>query len=336
MEPTTCRFSWKSACALVATAVFSLTGVARAADGAGTTNELTTVGQLNAARRPQGVPLDYVITPDGFFSPACVQQVRKDETVHADGGIETANGAVRRPAACTWPHYRFDGVRVEPNGAATMPPIRTVRDSISGWVEDASFVSFANIGRLDGVWHVPSEPVEKSGQGLMLFTGLSNTAQSFHLHPMISFREKEGWTASSWSGYINGVDYYSTPVSVNVGDLMVSHIECKADTAAGGCDKWSVRIIDIDTNATSELSAIEFGFPLQEAYGGVLQGVSISNCHQFPASSPVSFSSITLVGTDHNVVNPVWRREIPWNSTDVAPKCGYNVSANGGIVNLSY
>lgn len=37
--------------------------------------------ERNLGTRPAGVPADYVITPFGYFSPACVQQIHSGDQV---------------------------------------------------------------------------------------------------------------------------------------------------------------------------------------------------------------------------------------------------------------
>ena len=48
---------------------------------------LTAVGDLPANARPQGVPLNYVVTPNGLFHPSCVIAVAEGEKLTASGAV---------------------------------------------------------------------------------------------------------------------------------------------------------------------------------------------------------------------------------------------------------
>jgi hypothetical protein len=47
---------------------------------------------LSPAHRPAGVPVDYVLTHNGFFHPSCVVTVASDEVVGADLVIRGLDG----------------------------------------------------------------------------------------------------------------------------------------------------------------------------------------------------------------------------------------------------
>ena len=48
---------------------------------------LTTVGSVPEARRPAGVPPEYVVTPNGLFHPSCVIEVQDGERLSASGAV---------------------------------------------------------------------------------------------------------------------------------------------------------------------------------------------------------------------------------------------------------
>src|SRR5262252_937513 len=86
---------------------------------------LTTVGDLAAPTRPAGVPLNYVVTPNGFFHPSCVIAVADSDTVAADGNVVHADGSVSAVAACAYPRFGAQGQRVG-EGAA--------QPDYNGWI----------------------------------------------------------------------------------------------------------------------------------------------------------------------------------------------------------
>ena len=52
------------------------------------------------------MPLDYVVTPNGFFHPSCVVQLGEDDELAPDGNVRHADGSARKVAACG--HASFD------------------------------------------------------------------------------------------------------------------------------------------------------------------------------------------------------------------------------------
>jgi hypothetical protein len=334
MKPSTQRISWKSACALVVMAVFGACGATLAADNAAQTFTPKAVGEFEASVRPQGVPTDYVVTPNGFFSPSCVQRVEEGETLHADGSIEAANGLVRKPALCTQPHYRFDGSRVEPNGSFSMPPIQARQPTINGWVEDANYSSSVNIGKLVATWKVPSTPTNQSGQTDYFFPGLEQlpTVQSI-LQPVLGYGAFSGtvWTLSSWNCCVSGTTYYSGPINVSVGDTILGTTQCQA---ANSCSTWKVISKDVTKNTSTTLTTSPYG-NLRWVFGGVMEVYGVSSCSQLPASSPLTYSSIAVYNTAFTKISSTpWGADYPVGST--SPQCNYNVSTTSSSVTLRY
>ena len=336
MKPSTqWRISWKSACALVVMAVFGACGAAFAADNATTAFTPKSLSEFNANLRPQGIPTDYVVTPNGFFSPSCVQRVEEGETLHADGSIEAANGTVRTPAACTQAHFRFDGTRVEPNGSFAMPPIEAVRKpTINGWVEDANYSSSVNIGKIVATWKVPKTPTNQSGQTDYFFPGLEQlpTVESI-LQPVLGYDAFSGtvWTLSSWNCCVSGTTYYSGPINVNAGDTILGTTQCKA---ANNCGTWTITSKDVTKNTSTTLTTNPYG-NLLWVFGGVMEVYGVSSCNELPASSPLTYSSIAVYNTAFTkITNTPWGADYPVGST--SPQCSYNVSTTSTSVTLRY
>lgn len=334
MKPFTQRIMWKSACALVVMAVFGTCGAALAAEDAVQTFTPKAVGEFEASQRPQGVPTNYVVTPNGFFSPSCVQRVEESETLHADGSIESANGLVHKPAACTQAHYRFDGSRVEPNGSFTLPPIQARQPTINGWVEDANYSSSVNIGKIVATWKVPSTPTNQSGQTDYFFPGLEQlpTVESI-LQPVLGYGAFSGtvWTLSSWNCCVSGTTYYSGPINVKAGDTILGTTQCKA---ANSCSTWTITSKDVTTNTSTTLTTSPYG-NLRWVFGGVLEVYGVSSCNQLPASSPLTYSSIAVYNTAFTKISSTpWGADYPVGST--SPQCNYNVSTTSSTVTLRY
>lgn len=336
MKPSTQqRISWRSACALIVVTVLGACGMSFAADSASQAFTPKAISEFATHLRPQGVPTDYVVTPNGFFPPSCVQRVADNETLHADGSIESPNGVVRKPAACTQPHYRFDGTRVEPNGSFFMPAIQASRKpTINGWVEDANYDSSVNIGKLVATWKVPSTPTNQSGQTDYFFPGLEQlpNVESI-LQPVLGYDAFSGtvWTLSSWNCCVSGTTYYSGPINVNVGDTILGTTQCKA---ANSCSTWTITSKDVTTGKSTTLSTNPYG-NLLWVFGGVMEVYGVSSCNELPASSPLTYTSIAVYNTAFSKISSTpWGADYPVGST--SPQCNYNVSTTSSSVTLRY
>lgn len=150
---------------------------AHADEAAAAPRQLTTVASLDRAARPANVPLDYVVTPNGYFSPACVQVIHQNETLRTDGSILQKNGAVRSAAKCDRPHFDRAGhsIAATANGPVQAQSASgTVEPTYTGWIESANYNNGSNVGRLRATWRVPSVPGDAQNQTVFFFPAWSN------------------------------------------------------------------------------------------------------------------------------------------------------------------
>jgi hypothetical protein len=327
---------WAGTCMFVVMSFFGMSGAVLAADSVVTAVTPKAVSEFDASQRPQDVPADYVVTPNGFFSPSCVQPVHDGEKLHANGSIEAADGSIRQPAACTQPHYRFDGTRVNPDGSFLLPAIHArANPTINGWVEDANYESSVNIGKIVATWTVPKTPTKQSGQTDYFFPGLEQNDSNPEsiLQPVLGYGAFSGtvWTLSSWNCCVSGTTYYSGPISVNVGDKIVGTTACEAKNS---CGTWDITSEDATTNKSTTLKTDPYG-NLLWVFGGVMEVYGVSSCNELPASSPLAYSSIGVYNTGFGQIsNPPWTKDYPIGSG--TPQCGYSISTTASSVTLSY
>ncbi|MGH3165496.1 MAG: hypothetical protein ACRDN0_06325, partial [Trebonia sp.] len=156
-----------SAAASAVSATPAAAAVASSASSSGVT--------LTVQARPASVPANYVVTPDGYFDPACVYQVNANQTLVRDGAkmaivtipasaAKTSKDMAMQPAAgqsrakpaysvtaneiaaapkvgaCTHPRYNLNGTRV-PQSRQADAPVMGSEPTINGWVEDANTTS---------------------------------------------------------------------------------------------------------------------------------------------------------------------------------------------------
>jgi hypothetical protein len=339
MKPFAIRCtSWIGKWMLAAVALAGLTGIANAADNSTPQAALTTVNALAPSLRPQNVPLDYVVTPDGYFAAACVQAVHAGEKVHRDGSIEAADGSVRKPATCTQPHYTQSGARIEANGNASWPAAKKPPASgYSGWFLTAYYTTSTGVGSISANWVVPSSPSKTTDQVDYFFPGLEQSesdAESI-LQPVLGYNAFSGsgvslWTLSSWNCCVSGTTYYSGPVNTAAGDQIYGIVTA---TCNGGSDCATITSTD-ETNGQSTTLQTDPYAALTWVFGGTLEAYNISSCSLLPASKSVVFSGIKVADQNGNTISQSWT---PWNVIgSSSPQCNYGISSSTSSVTLDY
>jgi hypothetical protein len=329
------RASWLGSLML---AVLSLAGVAHAADDAKPQAILTSVSSLSPEARPQNVPLDYVITPNGYFDASCVQAVQPGERVRADGSIEARDGSLRKPAACTQPHYAQNGTRIDPNGETSAPASqRQPASGYSGWFLTAYYTTSSGVGSISANWVVPSSPSKTTNQVDYFFPGLEQSesdAESI-LQPVLGYNAFSGsgvslWTLSSWNCCVSGTTYYSGPVNTAAGDQIYGIVTATCDS---GSNCATITSTDETNGHTTTLKTNPYA-ALTWVFGGTLEAYNISSCSLLPASKSVVYSGIQVKDMSGNTISQSWT---PWNVIgSSSPQCGYGISTTTSSVTLDY
>lgn len=297
------------------------------------------------ARIPANVPRDYVVTPDGFFHPSCVQSVAPGETVRADGTIARRDGSTKSVAPCVHVHYAADGTALAPN-AAPLPPTAAPSEpaDIEGWVVYASYsVPEANAAtRLAADMSVPSAPVTQSGQVVYFFPGLED-GQNVEtiLQPVLGWNafNDDGWTIASWNCCMNGHVWHSSAVRVDSGDTLYGLIS-SSSCSGNVCDDWSVLTRDLDSGRDTTLDTSSYGQAFSWIFGAVLEAYGITDCGNLPENGTAEFSRIAV----HTLTAPIaGTMQLPaWQQTVLpnTPDCGYSASphpkANSPQITLGY
>jgi hypothetical protein len=138
---------------------------------------------LSPARKPAGVPADYVLTHSGFFHPSCVVTVRPDETVGADRVIRGMDGTEHALfAPCAYPRYSARGVPIaEVDSAAGRaphaPPVEPAPATYDGYIVYYVYDGSLSPGTaLSTQWTVPLAPTETADQDIAFFNDILTTA----------------------------------------------------------------------------------------------------------------------------------------------------------------
>lgn len=318
----------------VAIVAVSTTGRVEAAQASVPTHELTKVASMAPDRKPPGVPDDYVITPNGYFSPTCVAIVHAGDKLKANGLIQRASGIAEKPQACGKPNFTLQGVRVEANGQRATLSNAGTNPEKTGWVQAASYTNSTPVGRIVASWAVPSNPTNHSNQTIYFFPGLEQlpNVQSI-LQPVLGWNGygDNAWTLASWNCCVDGTTFHSDPIAANAGDEVVgdTYSTCAAGQA---CSTWKIDSRNTTTGQTSSLTTDPYA-DLTWVFAGVLEVYNVSTCDEYPGG-PITFHDVQVYDRNNNLVaNP------PWSGADTSgidPQCNYGLSTTPTSATIAY
>ena len=301
--------------------------------------QLTTVGSLSEASRPANVPLDYVVTPNGYFSPDCVQTIHAGESLRADASIRQSNGTIRPSVKCGRAHFDRQGHSIAPTSAGSLPSTAASgpkQPTYTGWIESVNYENGSNVGRLQASWTVPSAPNNVAGQTVFFFPGLEQTpnVQSI-LQPVLGFNGfgDNAWTIASWNCCVAGTTTHTDPASVSPGDQILGDMYSLCGVGVYDCGSWSIVTQDTTNGQSVTLNTAPQG-ELQWVFGGTLEVYGVSTCDQLPPQAMTQFSGVTVWDTNGNVLSPSWQGG--YASSSISPQCNYNLAVDPSDVYLYY
>jgi hypothetical protein len=298
------------------------------------TLQLTRVGSMPTTAKPAGIPDDYVVTPNGYFSPDCVATVHAGDQLQKNGLIKRASGATEKAATCGKANYTLQGERVEADGRRTLRSEVTPPPEQSGWVQSANYASSKPIGRIVATWTVPSAPSTKDDQVIYFFPGLEQlpNVQSI-LQPVLGWNGygDKAWTLASWNCCVDGTTFHSDPVPARAGDTVVgdTYSTCAAGQA---CSTWKIDSRNTTTGQTSSLTTNPYA-DLTWVFGGVLEVYNVSTCGEYPGG-PITFRNIEVYDRDNTrVASPPWQGS---DTSGINPQCNYGLNTTATSATISY
>lgn len=322
---------------LVAGLAFQLGGAVAATPRSIALGEPTGVDTI--AHAPASVPRDYVITPNGFFHPSCVQRIESDETLEANGAIVRADGTMRRVPECAYPHYAADGTRIARDD---VPPLQAMYAGLStppqinGWVAYASYVlpstNAALFIRAD--MSVPNPPTIHSGQVDYFFPGFEDLeAVQTIVQPVLGWNafNDNGWTIASWNCCLNGETWHSPPIAVQAGVTLEGRVT-GSNCTGSVCTDWTIVTSDPANSHDTTLNTSGYGQVFDWVFGAVLEAYGISQCGELPASGVEEFSRITVRALRPSASGGAGQGPA-WDPTIIpsSPNCGYSVTPHPQI-----
>lgn len=299
-----------------ALAAIGLIGPAAAAPA-----KLTTVGDASPAVRPPGVPLDYVVTPNGLFHPSCVIQVEEDETLAANGDVIRPDGSTVAATACPYPRYNALGQSPE----------------FSGWI--AASDSDSNVtppaSEMVATFIVPSAPTGKVGQVLYYFPGLEDGgAVQTILQPVLAWNGfSDGvWTMTNWNCCKNGKTWHGPTIPASPGHK-IKGLMRGSNCTGNVCANWQITSVNKATGQKTKFNTESYGQAFDWYFGGAKEAYFVTQCSHFPANGSIKFSGIRVYdmsGVESTPTN--------WGSfvAGGAPSCNYVVNTTQHTTTITF
>lgn len=294
--------------------------------------------------RPAAVPPGYVITPFGYFHPSCVVHLAQGDELRPDQHvIRHANGTTTNMTACSYPHYRADGEKVNGDERGISNP-----DISHAWIEYGAVTptsvggrDYASFGELFAEWSVPPTPTSNDGQTLYFFPGVEDLQDVVTIiQPVLGWNADfaSAWGVASWNCCESGTTYEATPEPVSSGDTILGYLFDNCATGSRSCSSWDIVTWDLQNGKFSELlDTSNFGQTFNWAFGGVLEVYNIVQCSDYPSndgyygSHAISFNEVGLYDDAFSQIpNPQWT--IHNISGGLTPQCSYGGSVPPQVI----
>jgi hypothetical protein len=261
-----------------------------------------------------------VLTPGGYRHPSLVHRVEPRHAVHFSEG-KTRLKNLDTSAMIDLPEHKIQPGDVPGFG--------------SGWIADAFWLNATGnpVTSFKTTWRVPPAPLTNSGQTIYLFNGIdpANPSQAI-LQPVLQWGPSHAgggafWSVASWYVLGNGQAFFTGPVQVNPGQVLVGVMTLTGQ--ANGLFSYQ-----------SEFQGIaETQLPVQNVpelvwCNETLEAYNITACSDYPATDLTAMQSIDLrTGNTTPTVD--------WTPQDKVTDCGQHTvvaidSASGGEVDLYY
>lgn len=309
-------------------ATLALAGLARAEIA-----PLARVADMSAAARPAGVPLDYVITPAGYFHATCVVQLDDGEQLTPEGDVLQRDRSVRNVAACRHASFDLRGARhaIEPQGLEARPAAA----SFSGWYADSQSSATPPASQMTADWIVPAAPSSHVGQTLYFFPGLEASPNVVTiLQPVLGWNSYSNgtWTMANWNCCKSGTVYTGNPITVRPGDQIHGAMTGSGCTRTSPCTRWTITSTDQTTGQSTTLNTVSYGQLFNWYFGGVMEVYGVSACAQLPASGSITFTNVRVYDTSNVLVQPTWHSVVASN----APRCATVVNASTSQTQITF
>jgi len=261
-----------------------------------------------------------VLTPGGFRHPSLVHRVEAGHAVHFSEG-KTRLKNLATSAMIDVPEHKIQPGDVPGFG--------------SGWIVDAFWLNNTGnpVTSFKTTWRVPPAPSTSSGQTIFLFNGIDPVVPTQAiLQPVLQWGPSQAgggpfWSVASWYVMGNGQAFFTPPVAVNSGDVLVGVMTLTGQ--ANGLFSYQSEFQGIPETALPVQNVAELAWCNE-----TLEAYHITACSDYPSTDLTPMQSIDLrTGNTTPAVH--------WTPQDRVTDCGQHTvvaidSAAGGEVHLYY
>ena len=261
-----------------------------------------------------------VLTPGGYRHPSLVH--------HVDAGhaVQFTEGRAQLRNLATDALIELSQHMIQPG---------EVPGFGNGWIADAFWLNSTGnpVTSFKTTWQVPPPPATNSGQTIFLFNGIDpvNPSQAI-LQPVLQWGPSHAgggafWSVASWYVLGNGQAFFTTPVPVNPGDVLVGLMTLTGQS--NGLFSYRVEFQGIPGTQLPVQNIAELVWCNE-----TLEAYNINACSDYPNTDLTAMQSIQLQTGD---TTP----NVNWTPQDNVTDCGQHAvvainSANGGEVDLYY
>jgi hypothetical protein len=243
------------------------------------------------------------LTPFGYAPIQCIYKADEQSSIETlkDGSLKIRGreGEINIPP-CPYNWLKDDVLKRFNNKTQSQAKLP------NGWAAYVYYPTKSPVTVFNGVWPVPSPPVQTDSQTLFLFTGLQNEYKTGQpgasltiIQPVLQYGLSEAgggpnyYIASWFVGAGNAV--YSPLKEVKTGSVIVGNM-------TGSGNTWSIVSYDTQSKQTSSINVNTgdnelYAFVTLEVYG-------VSSCNDYPNGS-TTFSSLSLK-TSGGQATPKW------------------------------
>jgi hypothetical protein len=207
------------------------------------------------------------------------------------------------------------------------------------YATDTTYTTSGSLGEISAEWTVPSNPPNPDSNDIFylwdgLLGGTTYSGCAYVIQPVIQwgYNSRYGgayYTMATW--YINDNDnnvYYSSPVGIFAGDSITGYAQSDDDCTNGVCTGWSLQISDTTQSTNTGFTCNDDSDVCGQIYQTAIISLELSDVtscsNDMPASSGVTFSSITVRNTAGSDVSVAWT---PYPATGSYGPCNANVSS---------
>ncbi|MGZ6662319.1 MAG: hypothetical protein ACXVHL_33885, partial [Solirubrobacteraceae bacterium] len=275
---------------------------------------------------------DMVLTPGGLRPKSMVYKVEPGQV------LDGSDGRLRRLSASGEVLEDFGVLEARPGDRPLMPdqvahPPAVASAFGSGWIAYAYWNNGTGtpLSSFATTWTVPPAPRTQSRQLIYLFNGIQNSTMIFQ--PVLQWGNNgvfggNHWCVATWyADGMFGLQFHSTPVNVNAGDVLTGVMTLTGQSSQGFSYNGEFQGIANSGYPITNQQELTSAAEVLECYG-------ICACSDYPDSPETAMSSISIQ-------TGATRPPLSWTAVDAVTDCGQHAvvvsnSNTNGEVDLYY